>query len=61
MSLDIIKKDIRKAIENRKEELYTLADSIYQEPELGYKEFKTAEKIRKIFEEQGVFLPGKNC
>lgn len=59
MSLDIIKKDIRKAIENRKEELYTLADSIYQEPELGYKEFRTAEKIRKIFEEQGVFYREK--
>lgn len=42
------------AIEKRREEIIAIGDSIYNEPELGYKEFKTAEKVRQVFESIGI-------
>lgn len=42
------------AIERRKEEIYKLGDSIYQEPELGYKEQRTAEKIKQVYRDLGL-------
>lgn len=38
------------AIDKRRDDIFAIGDSIYSEPELGYKEFKTAEKVREIFE-----------
>jgi amidohydrolase len=42
------------AIDKRKEDILSIGDSIYNEPELGYKEFKTAEKIKHVFETMGI-------
>ena len=41
------------AIDNHREELIELARSIEREPELGYKEFKTAAKIKAKLDELG--------
>ena len=38
------------AIDNRKEDIYSIGDSIYNEPELGYKEFKTSAKVKEVLE-----------
>jgi len=38
------------AIDKRREEIFAIGDSIYKEPELGYKEFKTSLKVKKVFE-----------
>ena len=40
-----------KAIDENREKIMAIGDSIFSEPELGYKEFKTAEKVKKLFEE----------
>lgn len=45
-----LKKMAIEAIDKRREEIFSIGDSIYNEPELGYKEFKTAEKVRQVFE-----------
>jgi len=34
-----------KAIDDKREKIAALGDSIFVEPELGYKEYKTADKI----------------
>ena len=54
MSLNDLKQQIIKAIEYRKEDLYSIADSIFKEPELGYQEFKTADKIKNIFKKYNI-------
>ena len=41
------------AIEQNREKIIALGDSIFAEPELGYKEFKTAEKVKQVFDELG--------
>lgn len=42
------------AIDKRRKEIFEIGNSIYNEPELGYKEFKTAEKIRQVFKKMGI-------
>ena len=49
-----LKKIAINAIDKRKEEIFRIGDSIYNEPELGYKEFKTSEKVREVFEAIGI-------
>ena len=49
-SKEELKRIAIEAIDKRKEEIFKLGDSIYNEPELGYKEFKTAEKVKEVFE-----------
>ena len=39
------------AIDNRREDIYKIGDSIFEEPELGFKEFKTAAKIKEVLDE----------
>lgn len=41
------------AIDQNREKIIALGDSIFAEPELGFKEIKTAAKIKKVFEELG--------
>ena len=41
------------AIDKNRDKIIALGDSIFSEPELGYKEFKTSEKIKKAFDEMG--------
>jgi len=48
-----LKKRAIEEIDKKKDEIIAIADSIFNEPELGYKEFKTAEKVKKVFDELG--------
>ena len=41
------------AIDAHREEIIALGDSIFAEPELGFKEFKTAEKVKKLYDALG--------
>ena len=41
------------AIDKNRDKIIALGDAIFSEPELGYKEFKTAEKVKKAFDEMG--------
>ncbi len=52
-SKEELKKAACAAIDAKRQELIELGDSIFAEPELGYKEVKTAAKIKKIFDELG--------
>lgn len=46
---NLLKKKVRDAIYAHKDEIFHLADSIAKEPELGFKEFKTAQKVADLF------------
>lgn len=48
-----LKKIACAAIDAKRAEITALGDSIFAEPELGYKEVKTAAKIKKLFDELG--------
>ena len=52
-SIAQLKQAACEAIDNRRDDIIALVDSIFCEPELGYKEVKTAAKIRKVFEDLG--------
>jgi len=41
-------------IDKQKEKIYAIGDSIFMEPELGWKEVKTSKKIQAVFEEIGL-------
>lgn len=42
------------AIDANKEAIIAIGDSIFEEPELGYKEYKTAAKIKAVFDKLGL-------
>lgn len=42
-----------KAIDDNRDKIVAIGDSIFSEPELGYKEFKTAAKVKALFDELG--------
>ena len=44
-SIAELKRAACEAIDNHREDIMALGDSIFNEPELGYKEFKTAAKV----------------
>ncbi len=48
-----LKKIACEAIDKHAEDIIGIGDSIFMEPELGFKEFKTAEKVKKVFDELG--------
>ncbi|OCG58339.1 amidohydrolase [Gilliamella sp. Nev5-1] len=58
MTKEELKKKVCIAIANRKADIKAVAESIWAEPELGYKEHKTAKKVEESFEKLGV--PFKN-
>ncbi|KES19194.1 amidohydrolase [Gilliamella apicola] len=58
MTKDELKKKVCDAIANRKADIKSIAEAIWSEPELGYKEHKTAKKVEDAFEKLGV--PFKN-
>ena len=43
-----------KAIDDNRDKIMAIGDSIFSEPELGYKEFKTAAKVQAMFDELGI-------
>lgn len=49
-----LKQKVCQAIEAKREQIMALGESIYREPELGYKETKTAAKVEEIFRTLGV-------
>ena len=52
MDTKILKERVCKAIDEHREEIMALGDSIFQEPELGYKEYKTAAKVKAFIDEK---------
>lgn len=58
MTKDQLKQQVCQAIEARKADIKAIAESIWSEPELGYKETKTAKKVEEAFTKLGV--PFKN-
>ncbi len=58
MTKEELKRKVCEAIANRKPDIKAIAESIWKEPELGYKETKTAEKVEKAFSDLKV--PFKN-
>ncbi|AJQ29645.1 amidohydrolase [Pelosinus fermentans] len=54
MKKEELKQKICQAIEASKEQIFALGESIYKEPELGFKETKTASKVEEIFRTLGV-------
>lgn len=42
------------AIDKNRDKILEIGDSIFQEPELGYKEVKTAAKVKAVFDELGL-------
>lgn len=51
---NLLKKKVRDAIYAHKDEIFHLADSIAKEPELGFKEFKTAQKVSDFFNQHHI-------
>ncbi|MDF2565732.1 MAG: abgB 2 [Massilibacillus sp.] len=51
---EILKQKIHNAIYAHKDEIFALANSIASEPELGFKEFKTAQKVADIFAKHNI-------
>jgi len=51
MKRDQLKKEVCEAIDNRKDELISFAADIRRNPELGFKEHRTARQVKNKFEE----------
>ena len=61
MTKEELKKIACEIIDSRRGDITALGDSIFAEPETGWKEFKTAEKIQKVFESLGFPTKDKQC
>ena len=61
MTKEELKKIACEIIDSRRGDITALGDSIFAEPETGWKEFKTAEKIKKVFESLGFPTKDKQC
>lgn len=53
-AVEQLKKRVLEAIMTSQDEVREIAESIYREPELGYKEFKTSAKVKAQFEKMGI-------
>ena len=54
MTVQEIKKAVFDAIDKNRDKIIAIGESIFREPELGYKEFKTAEKVKTAFDDLGI-------
>ena len=54
MTREELKRKVCEAIAARKDDIIALGESIFNEPELGYKETKTAGKVERVFTELGI-------
>ncbi|MGL4392024.1 MAG: amidohydrolase [Fusobacteriaceae bacterium] len=59
MDKDNIKKRVLEVIETNKELIIEIGREIYKHPELGFKEFKTTEKVMKFLNELGLSVEDK--
>jgi amidohydrolase len=53
MSKDAVKKKVIQAIDARADEIISIGETIWKKPELGFKEWKTAELTEKKYKENG--------
>lgn len=53
MTTEQMKAAVCKAVDNNAEFIIALGESIFKEPELGYKEFKTAQKVKDVWNSLG--------
>ena len=53
MTVQEMKKAACQTIDRNADKIIALGESIFREPELGYKEFKTAAKIKAVLDELG--------
>ncbi|MBQ2650137.1 MAG: amidohydrolase [Clostridia bacterium] len=53
MTIQEMKAAVCAAIDKNADKINAIAESIFQEPELGYKEVKTAAKVKAVFDELG--------
>ena len=53
VSVEELKRRACEAIDKNRDKIIEIGESIFSEPELGYKEVKTAAKVKKIFDELG--------
>ncbi|MBQ4528404.1 MAG: amidohydrolase [Clostridia bacterium] len=54
MTVQEIKNAVCVSIDKNRDKIIAVGESIFRDPELGYKEFKTAEKVKNVFEELGL-------
>ena len=54
MTIAEMKKAVSDAIDKNRDKIIAIGESIFREPELGFKEFKTAEKVKNEFRELGI-------
>lgn len=54
MNINELKRRVCECIDERKEELIRIGEEIFKNPELGYKEEKTAKLVKKNFEKLGI-------
>ena len=54
MTKEELKQKVCQSIESKQEQLIKLGESIYSQPELGFKETKTAAKVAEIFRTLGI-------
>jgi len=54
MTVQEMKAAVCAAIDKNADKIIAIGESIFQEPELGFKEFKTAAKVKAVFDELGL-------
>ena len=54
MSKEDLKRRVCEAIRARRADIKAVAESVFAEPELGFKETKTSDKIKAEFEKLGL-------
>ena len=54
MNITEIKKRVCNEIDNNRDEIISTGNTIYRNPELGYKEIKTTELVSEVFRKLGL-------
>lgn len=54
LSKEELKKIAIESIEKNKDKIIQIGDSVFAEPELGFKEFKTAKKVKELFSDLNI-------
>lgn len=59
MEINAIKKMVIDTIDNNREKIISIANQIFNNPELGFKEYKTSELVKTIFKELNIDFQDK--
>ena len=54
MDIAELKRRACEAVDKNADKIIAFGESVFAEPELGFKEFKTAEKVQKMLDELGI-------